>query len=56
MPSRIERILFLDGTPKMEYLELNIGGDVRQQIEADFKLEVSAVAMYQGHPGITRGW
>ena len=42
----IERILFLDGTPKMEYLELNIGGDVRQQIEADFKLEVSAVAMY----------
>ena len=42
----IERVLFLDGTPKMEYLELNVGGDVRAQIEADFKLEVNAVAMY----------
>jgi bacterioferritin len=42
----IERILFLDGTPKMEYLELNVGGDVRAQLEADFKLEVNAVAMY----------
>ena len=42
----IERILFLDGTPKMEYLELNVGGNVRAQIEADLKLEVNAVAMY----------
>jgi bacterioferritin len=42
----IERILFLDGTPKMEYLDLNIGGTVREQIEADCKLEVAAVAMY----------
>lgn len=42
----IERILFLDGTPKMEYLDLNIGGNVRAQIEADLKLEVNAVAMY----------
>ena len=42
----IERVLFLDGTPKMEYLELNFGGDVRAQIEADLKLEVNAVAMY----------
>ena len=42
----IERILFLDATPKMEYLELNIGGNVRQQIEADLQLEVNAVAMY----------
>ena len=25
----IERILFLDGTPKMEYLDLNIGGNVQ---------------------------
>ena len=42
----IERVLFLDGTPKMEYLELNLGGDVRAQIEADLTLEVNAVAMY----------
>ena len=53
----IERVLFLDGTPKMEYLELNLGGDVRAQIEADLTLEVNAVAMYnKGHPGGTRGW
>ncbi|MBI2829437.1 MAG: bacterioferritin [Acidobacteria bacterium] len=42
----IERILFLEGTPKMEYLDLVIGGNVREQIEADLKLEVNAVAMY----------
>ena len=42
----IERILFLDGTPKMELLDLTIGGNVRAQIEADLKLEVNAVGMY----------
>jgi bacterioferritin len=42
----IERILFLDGTPKMEYLDLNIGQSVRDQIAADLKLEINAVAMY----------
>jgi bacterioferritin len=42
----IERILFLDGTPKMEYLELKVGGNVKQQIEADLELEINAVAMY----------
>jgi bacterioferritin len=42
----IERILFLDGTPKMEYLDLTVGGNVRAQIEADLKLEVNAVGMY----------
>jgi bacterioferritin len=42
----IERILFLDGTPKMEHLDLTVGGNVRTQIEADLKLEVNAVAMY----------
>ena len=42
----IERILFLDGTPKMDHLELTVGGNVRAQIEADLKLEVDAVAMY----------
>ena len=42
----IERILFLDGTPKMEYLDLNIGQSVKDQIAADLKLEINAVAMY----------
>ena len=42
----IERILFLDGTPKMEYLDLNVGQNVKDQIAADLKLEVNAVAMY----------
>jgi bacterioferritin len=42
----IERILFLDATPKMEYMELSVGGSVKQQLEADLKLEQNAVAMY----------
>jgi bacterioferritin len=42
----IERLLFLDATPKMEYMELNVGGDVKQQLEADLKLEQNAVKMY----------
>lgn len=43
----IERILFLDATPSMtEPMQLNIGQNVRQQLTADLKLEVEAVAMY----------
>ncbi len=42
----IERLLFLDAVPKMEYLELNVGQDVRSQLEADYKLETNAVEMY----------
>jgi bacterioferritin len=42
----IERLLFLDATPKMEYMELSIGGNVRAQLEADLKLEHNAVGMY----------
>ena len=42
----MERILFLDAAPKMEYLELNVGATVRAQLEADYKLEEKAVAMY----------
>ena len=42
----IERILFLDATPTMEYLALNVGSNVRQQLEADLKLEINAVGMY----------
>ena len=42
----IERLLFLDATPKMEYMELSVGQNVRQQLEADLKLEENAVVMY----------
>ena len=44
--SLMERILFLDGTPSMEPLALSIGGNVKAMIEADLKLEIEAVAMY----------
>jgi len=43
----IERILFLDGTPSMtETLNINVGANVRAQIESDLKLELNAVEMY----------
>jgi bacterioferritin len=42
----IERLLFLDATPKMEYLDLSVGSSVRAQLEADRKLEEKAIAMY----------
>ena len=42
----IERILFLDGSPSMQPLELNIGGNVRAMIDCDLALEVSAVKQY----------
>jgi bacterioferritin len=50
----IERILFLDSTPKMEYLDLKVGGNVRQQLEADLVLETNAVAMYNKAIAISR--
>ena len=42
----IERLLFLDAVPKMDYLPLSIGQSVQAQLDADLKLEVNAVAMY----------
>jgi bacterioferritin len=42
----LERILFLDGVPNMEPLKLAVGSTVRDMIEADLKLEVSAVGQY----------
>ena len=50
----IERLLFLDASPKMEYLDLTVGGTVRAQIDADYKLEVNAVAMYNNAIKIAR--
>jgi bacterioferritin len=42
----IERILFLDGSPSMMPLELNVGGTVKDMVESDLALEVGAVKMY----------
>jgi bacterioferritin len=51
----IERILFLDATPTMsEAMQLNIGQNVKQQIAADLKLEVEAVALYNNAVRIAR--
>jgi bacterioferritin len=50
----IERILFLDGTPSMEPMALNIGQNVKQQLENDMKLELNAVEMYNKAVTIAR--
>jgi bacterioferritin len=42
----LERILFLDGVPTMEPLKLTVGSTVKDMIEADLKLELSAVVQY----------
>jgi bacterioferritin len=42
----IERILFLDGSPSMMPMELQVGGTVKAMIESDLALEVSAVKQY----------
>ncbi len=43
----IERILFLEGMPKMEEMgKLTIGKDVPQQLKNDLALEKAAVAAY----------
>jgi bacterioferritin len=43
----IERILFLDGSPNLtEPMQLNVGQNVKAQLENDLKLEIGAVGMY----------
>jgi bacterioferritin len=50
----IERLLFLDATPKMEVMELSVGSNVRAQLEADLALETNAVAMYNNAVKVSR--
>lgn len=50
----IERLLFLDGTPKMEYMDLSVGASVKEQLEADLKLEENAVRMYNNAIKVSR--
>ncbi len=51
----IERILFLDGTPNMTSpMTINIGQNVKEQLESDLKLEASAVVMYNKADEIAR--
>jgi bacterioferritin len=43
----IERILFLDGMPNLtQPVQLTVGRNVKEQIESDLKLEISAVGLY----------
>jgi len=44
--SLMERILFLDGTPSMQLLDVKIGSTVKAMIESDLALELSAVKQY----------
>ncbi len=49
----IERILFLDGSANMsKYRKLNVGQSVPEIFENDLKLEIEAVAMYNGLIGV----
>ena len=50
----IERLLFLEAVPKMDHMELSVGANVRAQLEADLKLELNAVAMYNKSIQIAR--
>jgi bacterioferritin len=51
----IERILFLDGSPSLtEPMQLTVGGNVKAQLEADLKLELEAVAMYNRFVALAR--
>ena len=51
----IERILFLDSTPNMtELMHLNIGQNVKEQLESDLKLEIAAVGQYNRAIALSR--
>ena len=50
----LHRILFLDGIPAMEPMALNIGKTVKEQLENDLKLELSAVEAYNSAVKVAR--
>jgi bacterioferritin len=51
----IERILFLDGTPSLtDPMHINIGQNVKEQLESDLSLELGAVKMYNASIQIAR--
>jgi bacterioferritin len=51
----MERILFLDGTPNLtEPMKINVGSNVKAQLESDLKLEIEAVAMYNRFVNLAR--
>ena len=51
----IERILFLDGTPSMQPLELKVSKTVKGMLESDLSLEVAAVKQYNDAVQIATG-
>ena len=53
----IERILFLDGTPKVDVMPTpRIGAEVRSQLENDLAAELEAVGQYNRRCGLRRSW
>jgi bacterioferritin len=42
----MERILFLDGSPSMQPLELTVGRNVQEMLQSDLDLELGAVQDY----------
>ncbi|HUI73759.1 MAG TPA: bacterioferritin [Candidatus Acidoferrum sp.] len=42
----LERILFLDGAPTMEPLKLTVGSNIKEMLQSDLDLELSAVKDY----------
>jgi bacterioferritin len=50
----MERILFLDGTPSMQPLDVKIGSTVKAMIENDLALEVAAVKQYNNAVALAR--
>src|SRR6202021_4078108 len=50
----MERILFLDGTPSMQPLNVKIGKTGKEMIESDLALEVAAVKEYNDGVAVAR--